>query len=117
MLKHGCDYSVVGQLGIIGVERKSYGDYVRCIGKDWPRFQKQIAKLQRNKYHCVIVEGSIGDYIWSGSRVTTGSVIAMTAEVVSMGVPVLFAKNRRQAQQLCVWFLEKSLRRMRETSD
>jgi len=112
LLSYGCDYSIRGLVGTVGVERKSYQDYVNCVGSNWIRFQKQLAKLQSNKYHCVIVEGSIGDPIFH-SKMIDAAVVLRTAQVTSLGVPVVFAATRNNATQLCVAFFKAVMKRIR----
>lgn len=114
LVKYGSDYSVKGQVGMIGVERKSYSDYVKCIGADWKRFQKQLIKLQRNKFHCVIVEGSLDDPISTHSLVVPEAVILRTAQITTLGVPVLFAGSRIKATLLCINFMQASIRRIQD---
>lgn len=114
LLKYGCDYSIRGQVGIVGVERKSYGDYVRCLGKDWNRFQKQLAKLKTNRIHAVIVEGNIDDPIHEKSRMIHDAVITQTAKVVSSGMPVVFAGSRTKATLLCIRFMQAALIRIQD---
>src|SRR3989304_4959137 len=106
LLKFGCDYSIHGQVGQIGVERKSYSDYVRCVGKDWKRFLKQLRKLQRNRIYAVIVEGNIDDPIPLQSRMVHDAVIYRTASVVALGIPILFAGSRTKATLMCIQFMK-----------
>lgn len=114
LLKYGCDYSVKGQVGSIGVERKSYSDYVRCVGADWKRFQKQLAKLQQNRIYCLIVEANIDDPIYSGSLMNHQAVVTQTARVVAGGIPVVFAGSRTKASLLCVRFMAEAIRRIQD---
>ena len=116
LLKYGCDYAVKGQVGIIGVERKSYSDYVRCIGGDWIRFQKQLAKLQKNRIYCLIVEASIDSPIYHKSRMRHENVIAMTGIVGALGGPVIFAGSRTKATVLCQHFMAAALKRIQDGS-
>jgi len=114
LLKAGCDYSIANQVGTIGVERKSYNDYVRCLGADRKRFAKQIAKLRHNKYCAIIVEADIDSPIYSGSMMTLDAVIAGTAKITALGVPVLFASNRHNASALCLQFFKEALKRVQD---
>lgn len=114
LLKFGCDYAIRGQVGTIGVERKSYDDYVRCIGVDWERFQKQLAKLQTNRHYAVIVEGNIDDPITRRSLMIPESVITQTAKVVALGVPIVFAGSRLKAAVLCAKFFKAALKRVQD---
>jgi ERCC4-type nuclease len=114
LLRYGCDYSIRGQTGIIGVERKSFSDYVRCLGADFKRFVKQCRKLQRNRYYCIIVEGNVDNPIPIQSRMIVDSVVTQTAKVVSMGIPVIFAGTRTKAQLMCIRYLTFAYKAMRD---
>jgi ERCC4-type nuclease len=114
LLKYGCDYTVRGYLGIIGVERKAWNDYVRGLGKRWPTFQRQLDKLQRNKYYCVIVEGNIDDPISPLSDMTTEAITIMTAKVIARGVPVIFAGHKYRATRTCIYYFEEIIRRIQD---
>ena len=115
LVPFGCDYAIRGQIGQVGVERKSYSDYVRCVGKDWPRFQKQLAKLAQNRIHAVIVEGSIDDPIPYQSAMIHDSVIHQTAHIIACGMPVVFAGSKLKAATLCASFFKEALKRIRNT--
>lgn len=114
LLKFGCDYAVRGQLGQIGVERKSFSDYIRCIGHDWTRFLKQLEKLQRNRIHAVIVEGNIDDPIHQYTSMVHDAIITQTGKVTALGVPVLFAGTRLKARDLCLSFMKAALQRIQD---
>ena len=114
LLKYGCDYAVRGQLGQIAVERKSYNDYVRCLGKGWDAFQKQLDKLQTNKHYAVIIEANIDDPIYSGSRMIHDAVVSQTARVISRGVPAVFAGSRTKATLMCIKFMQSAIRRIQD---
>lgn len=112
LLSYGCDYSIRGLVGTVGVERKSYQDFINCVGSSWKRFQKQLAKLRRNKYYCVVIEGAIGDPI-EYSRMIDAAVIIRTAQITSLGIPVVFATTRKNARDMCIRFLEACMKRIR----
>lgn len=114
LLRFGCDYTVRGLVGIVGVERKAWHDYVRCLGKGWPKFEKQLDKLQKNRYHCVIVEGSVDDPIHTKSRMIPEAVMRMTAKVLSRQVPVMFTSTRARAMRMCSYFFEEVIRRIQD---
>jgi len=109
------DYTVRGYAGIIGVERKSHGDYIRCIGKDWRRFQKQLEKLEKHTYACVIVEGHIDDYIIY-SNFGHDFVVYRTAQIVSRGIPVIFCGNKDLSAKCCWDFFQHSIRRLQNAN-
>lgn len=113
LLKYGCDYSVRGLLGIIGIERKAYSDYVRCVGKGWEAFQKQLTKLKRNKYHVVIVEGNMDDPIHKKSSMIHDAVALRTAQIVANGIPVVFTGNRHLAVLVALSWIKEKIWQMR----
>lgn len=112
LLKYGCDYSIRGQTGIVGVERKSYSDYVRCVGAGWKQFLKQLKKLRTNRYYCVIVEGNIDDPIPTQSSMHHEAVSFRTAQLALRRIPVIFASTRARASYMCLQFLSESLKRI-----
>jgi len=114
LVKYGCDYSIRGQIGIVGVERKSYPDYVACCGTRWKDFQKQLKKLQKNRMFCVIVEAHIDDPIPEQSRMVHAAVIIRTVQVTMMGIPVLFAGTRSKATRMCVEFFKEALKQIQD---
>lgn len=114
LLKYGCDYSIRGLVGTVGVERKSYDDYVRCIGVDWTRFQKQLKKLQKNKHYCVIVEGSFDTEVSKYSKMPQEAILTRTAQITAIGVPVLFACGVAKAQLLCVRYMHSIIRKIQD---
>ena len=111
LIPHGCDYTVRGYTGVIGVERKSYGDWIRCIAQDWDRFTRQLDKLKKHTYRAVIVEGNIGDYIIY-SRISHKYVLYRTTQIVTNGIPVIFARDKDLAAQCCWDFFQHSIRRL-----
>ena len=114
LIPHGCDYTVRGFVGKIGIERKSYADYVRCVGSGFKKFQDQLRRLRRNQYHCVIVEGSLNDPISRHSLVVPEHVLLRTAQITAAKIPVLFASNRSYATLLCTNFMKVAVRRIQD---
>lgn len=113
LIKHGCDYSIRGYAGIIGVERKSYADYVGCLGSRYKGFLKQLAKLRKNKYFCVIVEADIGDPIPQQSMMNHAAIASQTMKLVADGIPIIFAGTRHRAMFMCLLFFKEAIRRIR----
>lgn len=115
LVKYGVDYAVLGQEGIIGVERKAYSDYVRCVGKGWDAFAKQLDKLRKNKYACVVVEANMDDPIYYKSRMIHEAVILKTAQIISSGMPVVFAGSRTKAALFATYFFKESLIKLQDS--
>ncbi len=117
LLKYGCDYTVHGYTGLIGVERKSWGDWIGSIqGKHWLVFRKSLDKLRKHRFSCIIVEGTIGDYSHF-SNIKTQFVLYRTAQIVTGGVPILYAKTSANAQALCWEFFHHSIKRLDRESN
>lgn len=116
LIPYGCDYTVRGYTGIIGVERKSYGDWIRCIASDWHRFTKSLLKLKKHRYCCVIVEGCIGDYIIY-SNIGHDFVVYRTAEIVAHGIPVIFCRDKDLAARCCWEFFHQSIERLQHETN
>ena len=111
LIPRGCDYTVGGYTGVIGVERKSHGDYVRCIGKDWARFRRQLEKLEKHKHCLVLVEGNMNGVI-PYSNFGHGFVGFRTMQIVTRGIPVVFAGNAQLAQKVCWDFFKQAIKRL-----
>lgn len=116
LIPHGCDYTVRGYTGLIGVERKSHGDYIRCIAQDWRRFTRQLEKLEKNRYAAVIVEGHIDDYIIYSS-IGHDYVAYRTAQIASRGIPVIFCGSKELAAKCCWDFFKHSTRRVKRETE
>lgn len=108
LLDYGCDYTLRGCHGLVGVERKSFNDYAICIGSSFERFKKQLEKLACAKYRCVIVEGNIDDKPHFKSRVIKEVLVTQTANIAAAyGIPILFASSRPSAELMCLKFFKK----------
>lgn len=57
------DYSLEGLEDRVLVERKSINDLCQCLTKDIARFERQLQRLSRVKYRCVVVESTLLDML------------------------------------------------------
>lgn len=92
------DYSVKGlEKRFICVERKSQDDLVNCVGKDRPRFEREIMRMLAFPCRCVVVEAS-WDMImlgqWRG-HVSSKSVIGSIQGWIDVGIPFFFHPDRK----------------------
>ena len=53
------DYTIDGYEDRILVERKALGDLVNCLTSDRNRFRKQLARLKKVPYRCIVIESSL----------------------------------------------------------
>jgi ERCC4-type nuclease len=102
------DYTIMGYSKIIAVERKNLADFLVCCSVQQPRFRRQLARLAAMDHALVVVEGDIYGFCpWS--RVTTPARLAIVAKLcASFGVPFIFLKDKRMAQEFTEQFLRKS---------
>ena len=104
--KFGIDYTLWGYVKLIGVERKSWGNYLMNITTssamdDLKR--TQLTKLQRinrrGGHTIVVVEGCIGDFSRYSKTSLDQQVLRTAALVAEFGVPILFFRDRNLALQ------------------
>jgi len=94
------DYSVAGLVDVVRVERKSTQDLVQCVGRERPRFERELVRLRGFRHAAVVVEGSIAEILqgrWPGvvsPRAVLGSIVAWSLEYV----PVIPAGSREDAE-------------------
>jgi DNA excision repair protein ERCC-4 len=101
------DYSLEGYEHKIRVERKgSANEFASNVGKDWPRFQDALRKLQRYPHRCIVCEFEMRDIFqenWRG-RMTVDAVLGRLSEItLEMQIPVVFAGCR--GRSVCEAFL------------
>lgn len=62
---HQGDYSIVGHLGAVSVERKSLADLFGTIGGERGRFERELKRLASYRYAAVMVEAGWDDVLFS----------------------------------------------------
>ena len=112
MKKSGFDYSVLGYLKFIGVERKSYSDFLGRIStkKSLAKFKKnQLEKLIKVPYSCIIVEGHPGVKNRYG-KIPPTVVLDKTIDIIqNYGIPIIFAGSRSLGERACLLWLKKAM--------
>jgi ERCC4-type nuclease len=104
------DYSVVGYAKRISVEYKSVPDFLSWINPYKPkRFISQVNGLLEIEYACVVVGGRI-DSRSKYSNMSLSTVLSVVGHLAALNIPVIFANNRRIAEQFICTFLTESIR-------
>lgn len=107
------DYTLHGYKSRISVERKSFGDFLGCLGAKWEKFMGpggQVDRLHNMDFSLLVVEGTIRRAqasCYSHHRMTERVIIRRLAEL-SMWVPVLMCDTRLIARDACLEFLMKA---------
>ena len=100
-LKTG-DYSLKGLYDKISIERKSRTDFWQSITRERERFEREIERLSKFKYKCVVVEGDLDSCIAAPLYGRKISPIAISATVASWNVkynvPFYFLRGRQEAE-------------------
>lgn len=106
------DYALDGDAHF-AIERKSLGDFLGTIGTGWPRFVREVKRMQDFVARVIIVEadyemlcfrrdaqGNLLAPDHEFSKLTPGFVQRRIAELTLRGVSVLFARNAELAAGL-----------------
>lgn len=100
-LKTG-DYSLKNLCDIIAVERKSRTDFWQSITRERERFEREVERLSKFKYKCVVVEGDLDSCISAPLYGRKISPLAVSATVASWNVkynvPFYFLRGRQEAE-------------------
>jgi ERCC4-type nuclease len=97
------DYSVVGLVNTVAIERKSLDDLVGSITAGRERFMACCSRLSRLDFACIVVEAALSDVL-AGAYVSktrpqsvVGSVLAIH---VDFGLPTIWAGSRSNAANI-----------------
>ena len=107
-LKHG-DYTILGGKTSIVIERKSLTDlFVTCSGSRFPKFIKKMRTACLDlDYVFIFIEASLAE-VYSGirhSRLPTPIVLACIAELMSLGVQVIFTGGGKKGKEFAEFVL------------
>jgi len=106
-LKTG-DYSIKGLETDLVVERKSLSDFLGCVGKGRPRFERELNRMKEFKAKAVVVsssESEIEEGMWHYSKLTPKQVIGSYTGWMTWGIPFIFARDHCQASKRAAHFL------------
>lgn len=116
------DYAVEGDHGF-AIERKSLDDFASTVTSGWPRFRRELARMDECQFpaRVVIVEADWMDVMrheYNQPLITPAVILRRVAELTMDGVAVLFCGNSTAAAGLC-WrvLLERQIRLTEGKSD
>ena len=104
------DYSAVGFLDKIAVERKSLDDLLGCLTSGRARFERELARARALDRFCVIVEASFEDLakgLYRSEMKPHAACQSVIAWQIRYGTPFIFAGSRKAAEYYCYSFLQK----------
>lgn len=102
------DYSIVGLLDRVAIERKSKADAYSSLGQGRARFRREFERLAKLDYAAVVVEDTLPGFLHRPSyskmnpRSAIGSLLAWS---VRYRVPVYFAGDREHGRALTMKLL------------
>jgi DNA excision repair protein ERCC-4 len=110
---YSCIADGVDMRDIVAIERKSVSDLLACVGGQRERFEKELERLSRIRFRCLVIEASLSDVVagCAGRRLTpnqvTGSVLAW---VFKYNCPPIFAGDRHSAAVVVATLLRHASR-------
>lgn len=107
-------YSVEGLERKIVIERKSLGDLVQTVIRDWIRFRKELNRLGGYDVAIIAAEANLGDVLAHRyeSDASPLSVIGRCHDcLIDHGVPVMFWGPRAEAEVMAYRFLRLAWRK------
>lgn len=106
------DYSLEGFEGLVACERKSLPDLVQCLGRERPRFARELERARGLDAFAVVVEGSWQELAQGQYRSMLNPHSAcqsIAAFMARMRVPFWFCGTRTAAEYCCWSFLRQWL--------
>ena len=106
------DYSLEGFEDRVACERKSLPDLVQCLGRERPRFARELERARGLDAFCVVVEGSWQELAQGQYRsmlAPHSACQSIASFMARMGVPFWFAGSRAAAEYCCWSFLRQWL--------
>jgi len=107
------DYSVVGLVDVVAVERKGLPDLLACVGTERERFDREVQRLLAYPVRALVIEASWPDLErgeWR-SHVTPAVAIGSVLGWVAAGLPVILAGDHGRAGRYVSRFLYTAARR------
>lgn len=106
------DYSLEGFENLVACERKSLPDLVQCLGRERPRFARELERARGLDAFAVVVEGSWQELAQGQYRSQLNPHSAcqsVAAFMARMRVPFWFCGTRAAAEYCCWSFLRQWL--------
>jgi len=107
------DYSLVGLESLVAVERKSLPDLVACLGRERPRFERELERLRGFESAAVVVESPMSALALGEYRSALNPKAAYESVVAFMcryRLTFYFAQDRRGAERFTYSFLRHFIR-------
>lgn len=102
------DYSLAGLESLVAVERKSLPDLVACLGRERPRFERELERLRGFEAAAVVVESPMASLALGEYRSALNPKAAYESVVAFMcryRLTFYFAQDRRGAERFTFSFL------------
>lgn len=103
------DYSLAGLEDYIAIERKSLQDLVACLGRERPRFERELIRGRGLEFFCVVCEGSWRDIAngnYKGKLHAHSAAQSVAAFMARNKIPFFFSDSRKAAEYI-TWSLLK----------
>lgn len=115
------DYSVLGMLDEVIVERKSLSDFVSTVIHNSGRFRRELVKMKEYPLACVVVEADL-DAVLRGLpelRAVAPTAVLGRALEISVGyrIPVFFCGSRQGARAFTDGYLRMAVRMRGRNTD
>ena len=109
------DYSVVGLVDRIGVERKSHADFVMTVTRHHDAFFEKMEDCSGRGWFVVVVEATAAalDSPMPWTRVTPSVIQGNLVKLACLGVPVHLAGTRDRGQRFTYAFLLRAWEEIR----
>ena len=111
-LKTG-DYSIQGFEDRVALERKSVSDLLVCVGRERPRFERELVRLAALEYGAIVIEATLAEVL-AGTRWSAVNPKAAASSLLAWSVehrlPVFFAGTRPLAAATVLKLLTKWFR-------
>jgi ERCC4-type nuclease len=87
------DYSVKSLERYVTVERKAWGDFLSCVGKQRKRFDKCVERMRGFEVKAIVIEGT-WDMVYAGEWERDLNVLQVASAIhgwICRGIPVIMA--------------------------
>jgi ERCC4-type nuclease len=93
------DYSVLGLVDVVAIERKSLSDLLGCVGTDRERFDREVQRLLAYPVRALVIESTWTELEAGGwrSRITPAAAVGSLLGWIAAGLPVIMAGDRARA--------------------
>jgi ERCC4-type nuclease len=107
------DYSVLGLVDVVAIERKSLPDLLTCIGAERERFDREVVRLLAYPVRALVVESTWGE-VEAGDwrpKVTPAAAVGSLLGWIAAGLPIVMAGDHARAGRVVGRLLYTAARR------